>query len=51
MVSLLSYNPNISLNLFGILVTRPVVNLKVSNVSYKLGFYNINCYLPPVGNV
>ncbi len=51
MVLLLSYNLNISLNLFSILITRPIINLKAPNISYKLGFHNINYYLLPVSNI
>ncbi|KUJ23662.1 uncharacterized protein LY89DRAFT_680370 [Mollisia scopiformis] len=51
MVLLLGYNPNVSLNLFGILVVSPIVNLKAPNVSYKLSFNDINYYLPLVGYV
>jgi hypothetical protein len=51
MVLLLGYNPNISLNLFGILVVSPVLNLKVPNVSCELGLNNTNCYLPLVSDI
>jgi hypothetical protein len=50
-VLLLGYNPNISLNIFGILVVSQIVNLKAPNVSCKLSFNNINCYLPPISNI
>ncbi|KUJ10587.1 uncharacterized protein LY89DRAFT_689778, partial [Mollisia scopiformis] len=50
-VLLLGHNPNVSLNLFGILVVSSIVNLKAPNVSYKLSFNDINCYLPLVGYV
>jgi hypothetical protein len=51
MVLLLGYNPDISLNLFSILVISPVVDLKALNVSYKLNLNNINRYLPLVSDV
>ncbi|KUJ17844.1 uncharacterized protein LY89DRAFT_683837 [Mollisia scopiformis] len=51
MVPLLGHNPNVSLNLFGILVVSPVVNLKAPNVSCKLSFNDIDRYLPLVSNV
>jgi len=51
MVLLLGHNPNVSLNLFGILVISPVVNLKAPNISYKLSFDDIDRHLPPVGNM
>ena len=44
-VLLLSYNPNISLNLFGILIISLIINLKAPNISYKLSFNNTNYYL------
>jgi hypothetical protein len=50
-VPLLGYNPNISLNLFGILVVSLIINLKTPNVNCKLSFDNINCYLPPVSYI
>jgi hypothetical protein len=50
-VLLLGYNPNISLNLFGILIVSQVVNLKVPNVNCKFSFDNINCYLLLVSNI
>jgi hypothetical protein len=50
-VPLLGYNPNISLNLFGILVVSQIVNLKALNISCKLSFDDIDCYLPLVGNI
>jgi hypothetical protein len=51
MVPLLDYNPDISLDLFGILVISYVINLKAPNVIYKLSLSNIDRHLPPVGNV
>jgi hypothetical protein len=51
MVPLLGYNPNISLNLFGILVVSPVLNLKAPNVSCELGLNNTDRYLPLVGDM
>ena len=51
MVPLLDYNPDISLDLFGILVISHVINLKAPDVIYKLGLSNINRHLPLVGNV
>jgi hypothetical protein len=48
-VPLLGYNPDISLNLFNILVISPVVDLKALNVNYNLN--DINRYLPLVSNV
>lgn len=50
-VLLLSHNPNVSLDLFGILVVSPVINLKVPNIGCKLSFNNIDYYLPLVGNM
>jgi hypothetical protein len=51
MVPLLGYNPNVSLNLFGILVVSLVLNLKVSNISCELGLNNTNCYLLLIGDI
>jgi hypothetical protein len=51
MVPLLDYNPDISLDLFGILVISYVINLKAPNAIYKLSLSNIDRHLPPVGNV
>jgi hypothetical protein len=50
-VPLLGYNPNISLNLFGILVVSPILNLKTPNISCKLGLNNTNRYLLLVGDI
>ncbi len=51
MVPLLSHDPDIGLNLFGILATSPVIDLKVPNINYKLGLNNINHYLLLVSNI
>jgi hypothetical protein len=51
MVPLLGYNPNISLNLFGILVISPVLNLKTPNISCELGLNNTNRHLLLVGDI
>jgi hypothetical protein len=51
MVPLLGYNPNVSLNFFGILVVSLILNLKVPNVSCELGLNNTNRYLPLVSDI
>jgi hypothetical protein len=51
MVPLLSYDPDISLNLFSILVTSPVIDLKAPDISYKLSLNDINRYLPLVSDI
>ena len=51
MVPLLGHDPDIGLDLFGILVTSPVIDLKVPDINYKLGLDDINRYLPSVGDV
>ena len=50
-VLLLSYNPNISLNLFGILIISLIINLKAPNISYKLSFNNTNYYLLLISDI
>ena len=50
-VPLLNYNPNISLNLFGILIISLIINLKAPNISYKLSFNNTNYYLLLISNI
>ena len=50
-VPLLDYNPDISLDLFGILVISHVINLKAPDVIYKLGLSNINRHLPLVSGM
>jgi hypothetical protein len=45
MVLLLGHDPDIGLDLFGILVTSPVIDLKVPDVNYKLGLDDINRHL------
>jgi hypothetical protein len=50
-VPLLGHNPNVSLNLFGILVVSPVLNLKAPNVSCELGLNNANRHLPLVSDM
>jgi hypothetical protein len=51
MVPLLGYNPNVSLNFFGILVISLILNLKIPNVSYELGLNNTNCYLLLISDI
>ncbi len=51
MVPLLGHNPDIGLDLFSILVTSPVIDLKAPDISCKLGLKNINYYLLLVSNV
>jgi hypothetical protein len=51
MVPLLGYNPDVGLDLFSILVTSPVIDLKAPDISCKLGLNDINRYLPLVGNM
>jgi hypothetical protein len=51
LVPLLGHNPDISLDLFGILVVCYIVDLKAPEVSRKLGLNDTNRYLPLVGNV
>jgi hypothetical protein len=51
MVPLLGHNPNVSLNLFGILVVSPILNLKAPNVSCELGLNNTDRYLLLVGDI
>ena len=51
MVPLLDYNPDIGLDLFGILATSPVIDLKVPDINCKLGLNDINRYLPPIGDI
>ncbi len=50
-VLLLSYSPDISLNLFSILVISYITNLKAPNISYKLSLNNFNYYLLLVSNM
>jgi hypothetical protein len=51
MVPLLGHDPDVGLDLFDILVTSPVIDLKVPDVSCKLGLDDINCHLPLVGDM
>jgi hypothetical protein len=51
MIPLLSHDPDVGLDLFGILVTSPVIDLKVPDVSYKLGLNDINRHLPPISDI
>ena len=50
-VSLLSYNPDISLDLFSILIVSYIIDLKAPNISCKLSLNDINCYLLLVSNI
>ena len=51
MVPLFGHNPDIGLDLFDILVTSPVIDLKVPDINYKLGLDNINRHLLPVSDI
>ena len=50
-VPLLSHNPDVSLDLFGILVISYTTNIKVPNVGRKLCLDNTDYYLPLVSNM
>jgi hypothetical protein len=51
MILLLGYNPDIALDLFGILVASYIIDFKIPNISCKLSFDNINRDLPPICNI
>jgi hypothetical protein len=50
-VLLLGYNPDINLDLLGILVVSDIINLKIPNISTEFSLDNINCYLLLVSNI
>jgi hypothetical protein len=50
-VPLLGHDPDISLDLFNILATSPVIDLKALNINCKLGLNDINCHLPLVNDI
>jgi hypothetical protein len=50
-VPLFSHDPDIALDLFGILIVSYIIDLKVLNISCKLGLDNINRDLPPISNI
>jgi hypothetical protein len=51
MVPLLSHDPDVGLDLFGILVTSPVIDLKVPDINCKLNLDDINRHLPLIGDM
>jgi hypothetical protein len=51
MVPLLGHDPDIGLDLFNILVTSPVIDLKAPDINYKLGLNDINRHLPLIGDM
>jgi hypothetical protein len=51
MVPLLGYNPNISFDLFGILVISYIIDLKILNINREFSFDNINRYLLLVSDI
>ena len=50
-VLLLGHDPDVSLDLLGVLAISCVIDLKVPNISHKLGLNNTNRYLALVSNV
>jgi hypothetical protein len=50
-VLLFGYDPDITLDLFGILVVSYIIDLKIPNIGCKLGFDDINRDLPPISNI
>jgi hypothetical protein len=50
-VLLFGYNLDIALDLFGILVVSYIIDLKIPNISCKLGFNDINRDLLLISNI
>jgi hypothetical protein len=51
MVPLLGHDLDIGLDLFNILVTSPVIDLKALDINCKLGLDDINRHLPPINDM
>jgi hypothetical protein len=50
-VLLLGHDPDIALDLFGVLVVSYIVDLKIPNIGCKFGLDDINRDLPPISNI
>jgi hypothetical protein len=50
-IPLLGHDLDVNLDLFNILATSPVINLKVPDINYKLGLNDINRHLLLINDI
>jgi len=50
-VPLLGHDPDVSLDLLGVLVISHVIDLEAPNISHKLGLNDVDRYLALVSNI